>query len=183
MADFQTFFKDFRDFSAKLRLFRLTEQATRFYSVAFEVAPVQNSVIEKIEKGQTKKRPLFKVGDRVNVHVRLKEGDKERIQGFRGVVIVRSPKSGRGPRATFTVRKVSEGVGVERIFPLHSPFIEKIEVESSSVIRRSRLFYLRKLKGKKARLKEAKRFSDLVVEPTPATPQTTEPTQASPTKP
>lgn len=128
---------------------------------------MQNSIIEKIEKGQTKKRPDFRVGDRINVHVRLKEGDKERIQNFRGVVILKNPKSGRGSRATFTVRKVSEGIGVERIFPLHSPFIEKIDIESSAIVRRSRLFYLRGLKGKKARLREAERFAELVVEPTP----------------
>lgn len=128
---------------------------------------MQNSIIEKIERGQTKKRPAFRVGDRINVHVRLKEGDKERIQNFKGVVILKNPKSGKGPRATFTVRKVSEGVGVERIFPLHSPFIEKIDVESSAVVRRSRLFYLRGLRGKKARLKEADRFVELVVETTP----------------
>ncbi|MBI1861227.1 MAG: 50S ribosomal protein L19 [Deltaproteobacteria bacterium] len=127
---------------------------------------MQNSIIDKIEKGQTKKRPNFRVGDRINVHVRLKEGDKERIQNFRGIVILRNPKSGNGPRATFTVRKISEGIGVERIFPLHSPFIEKIDIEASSEVRRSRLFYLRALKGKKARLKEADRFGDVVVEKT-----------------
>jgi len=124
---------------------------------------VQNSVIEKIEKSQVKKRPKFEVGDRINVSVRLKEGDKERIQAFRGVVIAKSPKSGRGPRATFTVRKISEGVGVERIFPLHSPFIEGIEIESSSIVRRSRLYYLRSLEGKKARLKESERFGGELV--------------------
>ena len=126
---------------------------------------MQNSIIEKLEKAQEKKRPRFQVGDRVNVSVRLKEGDKERIQAFRGIVIAKHPKSGRGTNATFTVRKISEGVGVERIFPVHSPFIEKIEIETSSVVRRSRLYYLRSLKGKKARLKEAERFGDdLVVE-------------------
>lgn len=121
---------------------------------------MQNSIIEKIEKTQIKKRPRFEVGDRVNVSVRLKEGDKERIQAFRGVVISKSPKSGKGPRASFTVRKISEGVGVERIFPLHSPFIEAIAVETSAIVRRSRLYYLRSLEGKKARLKEAERFGD-----------------------
>jgi large subunit ribosomal protein L19 len=107
-----------------------------------------------------KKRPNFHVGDRVSVSVRLKEGDKERIQIFRGVVIVKHPKSGKGPGATFTVRKISEGVGVERIFPVHSPFVEKIDIEASSDVRRSRLFYLRSLRGKKARLKETERFGD-----------------------
>ena len=124
---------------------------------------MQNAIIDKIQKNQLRKRPKFGVGDCVNVWVRLKEGDKERLQAFRGVVIARHPKSGNGSNATFTVRKISEGVGVERIFPLHSPFIDKIDVESSSEVRRSRLYYLRNLKGKKARLKEAERFGELVV--------------------
>lgn len=125
---------------------------------------MQNSIIEAIEKKYIAKRPKFRVGDRVTVQVRLKEGDKERLQAFRGVVISKQPKSGRGPRATFTVRKISEGVGVERIFPVHSPFIDSIAIESSSEVRRSRLYYLRSLKGKKARLKEGERFADLVAE-------------------
>jgi large subunit ribosomal protein L19 len=125
--------------------------------------PVQNAIIDRIEKSQQKKRPRFSVGDKVTVSVRLKEGDKERIQAFKGVVISKHPKSGKGPNATFTVRKISEGVGVERIFPVHSPFIEKLEVESSSEVRRSRLYYLRALKGKKARLKESERFGDILV--------------------
>lgn len=124
---------------------------------------MQNSIIDKINQSQERKRPRFEVGDKISVHVRLKEGDKERIQVFRGVVISRQPKSGKGPSATFTVRKISEGVGVERIFPVHSPIIEKIEIDSSSKVRRSRLYYLRELKGKKARLKEAERFGDIVV--------------------
>lgn len=124
---------------------------------------MQNPILSKLSKEQEKKRPKFAVGDRVNVHVRLKEGDKERVQAFRGVVICKHPKSGVGNRATFTVRKVSEGVGVERIFPVHSPFIEKIEVESSSSVRRSRLYYLRGLRGKKARLKSAEKFTDLIL--------------------
>ncbi len=124
---------------------------------------MENAILGQINKAQHKKRPNFGVGDRVNVHVRLKEGDKERIQAFRGVVISKHPKSGKGPSATFTVRKISEGVGVERIFPVHSPFIEKIDVEASSDVRRSRLYYLRALKGKKARLKESETFADLIV--------------------
>lgn len=119
---------------------------------------MQNQTLENINKAQEKKRPNFRVGDRVNVSVRLKEGEKERIQAFRGLVISKTPKSGRGPGATFTVRKISEGVGVERIFPIHSPFVEKIEIEASSEVRRSRLYFLRELKGKKARLKESERF-------------------------
>ena len=131
---------------------------------------MQNQIISTINKAQEKKRPKFRVGDRVSISVRLKEGDKERIQAFKGLVISKSPKSGMGPSATFTVRKISEGVGVERIFPVHSPFIEKIEVEASSQVRRSRLYFLRERKGKKARLKESERFGDDVVvadEPAP----------------
>ena len=132
---------------------------------------MQNATIDKINKSQEKKRPNFQVGDKVNVFVRLKEGEKERTQAFRGVVICKQPKSGAGPGAMFTVRKISEGVGVERIFPIHSPFVERIEIESSSSVRRSRLYYLRALKGKKARLKEMERFGeDLVAaEPVAAT--------------
>ncbi len=127
---------------------------------------MEQKLIAEINRSQEKKRPKFAVGDRVAVSVRLKEGDKERVQVFRGVVILKHPKSAQGPGAMFTVRKISEGVGVERIFPVHSPFIEKIEVETSSDVRRSRLFYLRKLTGKKARLKESDRFGDLVVKAT-----------------
>ncbi|MBI4404388.1 MAG: 50S ribosomal protein L19 [Deltaproteobacteria bacterium] len=144
---------------------------------------MQNAIIDKISKSQEKKRPSFRVGDKVNVSVKLKEGDKERIQAFRGVVISKHPKSAKGSNATFTVRKISAGIGVERIFPLHSPSIEKIEVESSSAVRRSRLYYLRNLKGKKARLKESERFAELVI-PEPvaeaAVPQASEP-QVAPT--
>jgi large subunit ribosomal protein L19 len=128
---------------------------------------MQNQILENINKAQEKKRPNFRVGDRVNVSVRLKEGDKERIQAFKGLVISKTPKSGKGPGATFTVRKISEGVGVERIFPIHSPFIEKIDIETSSEVRRSRLYFLRELKGKKARLKESERFGkDMMAEGT-----------------
>ena len=95
--------------------------------------------------------PHFKPGDTVKVHVRIKEGDKERIQVFQGVVI----RKRKGTvNSTFTVRKVSYGVGVERIFPLHSPMIDKIEVVSRGRVRRSRLYYLRKLRGKAARIRE-----------------------------
>ena len=124
---------------------------------------MQNPLIENLEKAQQKKRPRFSVGDKVSVSVRLKEGDKERLQAFKGVVIAKHPKSGRGPRATFTVRKISEGIGVERVFPIHSPYIEKIDVQGSSSVRRSRLYFLRNLQGKKARLKESERFAELIV--------------------
>jgi large subunit ribosomal protein L19 len=95
--------------------------------------------------------PQFKPGDTVKVHVRIKEGEKERIQVFQGVVI----RKRKGTvNATFTVRKVSYGVGVERIFPLHSPMIDRIELVSRGRVRRSRLYYLRKLRGKAARIRE-----------------------------
>ena len=110
--------------------------------------------IEAIEQSQMRKRPPFRVGDTVNVHFRIREGEKERIQVFKGVVI-RKTRGGAG--ATFTVRKVSSGVGVERIFPLHSPRIEKIEVTARGHVRRSKLYYLRGLRGKKARLRERQR--------------------------
>jgi len=95
--------------------------------------------------------PSFFPGDTVKVHVKIKEGEKERIQAFQGVVI--SKRKGLA-NATFTVRKVSYGIGVERIFPLHSPVIDRIEVLTRGKVRRSKVYYLRKLKGKAARLKE-----------------------------
>jgi large subunit ribosomal protein L19 len=95
--------------------------------------------------------PGFAPGDTVKVYVKIKEGEKERIQAFQGVVI---SKRGGGTRATFTVRKVSYGIGVERIFPLHSPVIDKIEVVTHGRVRRSKIYYLRKLRGKAARIKE-----------------------------
>lgn len=94
--------------------------------------------------------PEFKAGDTVKVYVRILEGDKERIQTFEGVVLCRH----RGTtNASFTVRKISDGIGVERIFPLHSPYIERIEVVSQGRVRRARIYYLRKLKGKASRIK------------------------------
>lgn len=109
-------------------------------------------VIETIEKEQMRLDiPDFKAGDTIRVHARIKEGEKERIQIFQGVVL-RKRKGGTG--ATFTVRKVSYGIGVERIFPLHSPNIDKIEIVSRGKVRRGRLYYLRKLRGKAARIKE-----------------------------
>ena len=109
-------------------------------------------MIETIEKEQMRVDvPRFKAGDTVKVHVRIKEGEKERIQVFQGVVI-RKRKGGTG--STFTVRKVSYGIGVERIFPTHSPVIDKIELVSRGKVRRGRLYYLRNLRGKAARIKE-----------------------------
>jgi large subunit ribosomal protein L19 len=95
--------------------------------------------------------PKFGAGDTVTVHYKIKEGNKERIQQYRGVVIQRS---GSGNTETFTVRKMSGNIGVERIFPTSSPFIDKIEVNKHGKVRRARIFYLRKLTGKKARIKE-----------------------------
>lgn len=98
--------------------------------------------------------PNFKAGDTLNVHLKIKEGDKERIQQFQGVVIQRRNS---GANETFTIRKISNGVGVERILPINSPSIEKIELVRQGVVRRARLFYLRAAKGKKARIKEKMR--------------------------
>jgi len=98
--------------------------------------------------------PTFKAGDTLRVHVKVKEGEKERIQVFQGVVIAR--KHG-GLRETVTVRKVSGGIGVERIFPLHSPIIDKVELVMEGKTRRAKLYYLRGLKGKKARIEELRR--------------------------
>jgi large subunit ribosomal protein L19 len=95
--------------------------------------------------------PEFRSGDTVRVHVRVVEGDKERIQIFQGVVIARR---GGGTRETFTVRKISGGVGVERVFPLHSPVVDKIEVVRRGKVRRAKLYYLRDLRGKAARIEE-----------------------------
>lgn len=98
--------------------------------------------------------PEFRAGDTVKVHVRIKEGDKERIQVFEGVVLRRR---GAGLGASFTVRKVSYGVGVERIFPLHSPVIDKVERVTLGKVRQGRIYYLRGLRGKAARIKERRR--------------------------
>lgn len=97
--------------------------------------------------------PEFNAGDTVTVHYKIKEGNKERIQQYRGVVI---QKKGKGATATFTVRKMSGNIGVERIFPFASPFIDKIEVNKHGRVRRARIFYFRGLTGKKARIQEKK---------------------------
>lgn len=111
-----------------------------------------NNIVENIEREHMRVDiPDFKPGDTIKVHARIKEGEKERVQVFQGFV-VRKRKGNTG--ATFTVRKVSYGIGVERIFPLHSPTIDKIEVLSKGKVRRGRLYYMRKLRGKAARIKE-----------------------------
>jgi large subunit ribosomal protein L19 len=113
-----------------------------------------NLIIEKLlAKTRRTDIPDFAPGDSVRVHVKIKEGDKERLQAFEGVVIT----SRRGPQASFTVRKISFGHGVERIFPLHSKVIDKVELLRSSKVRRAKLYYLRSLKGKAARLKDIER--------------------------
>jgi large subunit ribosomal protein L19 len=111
-----------------------------------------NNIIETIERQQMKEaQPTFRAGDALRIHVRIVEGDKERIQLFEGVCIRRS---GGSVRETFTVRKTSYGVGVERTFPLHSPRVDKIEVVSYGKVRRAKLYYLRELSGKAARIEE-----------------------------
>jgi large subunit ribosomal protein L19 len=112
--------------------------------------------IQALEATQLRELPAFRPGDQVRVHYRIREGEKERIQVFHGVVIARR---GGGLRASFTVRKVSYGVGVERIFPLHSPKIEKLEVISRGHVRRAKLYYLRELRGKRARLRQSQKAS------------------------
>ncbi len=110
-----------------------------------ELMQYVESLVEK------KEFPKFKAGDTITVSYKIKEGNKERIQLFQGVVLQRS---GSGSTETFTVRKISGSTGVERIFPIASPFIDNIEVNKHGVVRRARIFYLRGLRGKKARIKE-----------------------------
>ena len=114
------------------------------------------NIIQKIEQEQLRYDiPSFKAGDTVKVHMRIVEGEKERVQVFQGNVIrLRRGTTG----GTFTVRKISDGVGVERVFPLHSPFVETVELVTEGRVRRSRLYYLRDLKGKAARIKPKNRY-------------------------
>jgi large subunit ribosomal protein L19 len=130
----------------------------------------QHPVIRDIEASYRRTLPTFRSGDTVRVHTLIKEGDKERVQVFEGVVIDR--REG-GSRASFTVRKISYGVGVERIFPMHSSRIEKVEVTSKGRVRRARLNYLRALEGKAARIKSEKTSDDQAKgksKPAPAAP-------------
>ena len=114
-----------------------------------------NLVEQSFSENKAASYPQFKAGDTITVTYRIKEGDKERLQSFRGVVI---QICGATPYTrTFTIRKVSNGIGVERIFPYESPSIDKIELNKVGKVRRARIFYLRNLAGKKARIKEAKR--------------------------
>ncbi|MCF8304615.1 MAG: 50S ribosomal protein L19 [Bacteroidales bacterium] len=116
----------------------------------------KNDLIQYVEDTyvEKKKFPHFKAGDTVTVSYKIREGNKERVQSFQGVVLQRV---GSGSGETFTVRKISSGIGIERIFPLTSPFIESIKVNKRGVVRRARIFYLRGLRGKKARIKEARK--------------------------
>jgi large subunit ribosomal protein L19 len=113
------------------------------------------NMIKAVEESYKRTIPQFNIGDTVRVHVRVVEGDKERIQPFEGVVIARR---GSGIKKTFMMRKISYGIGVERIFPLHSPVIEKIEVIRMGDVRRAKLHYLRYKKGKAAKVKEKDTF-------------------------
>ncbi len=115
----------------------------------------KNELIQLVEDSvDVKEFPKFKAGDTITVTYKIKEGSKERLQRFQGVVIQRV---GGGPTETFTIRKISQNIGVERIFPISSPSIEEIVVNKVGVVRRARIFYFRKLRGKKARIKEARR--------------------------
>jgi large subunit ribosomal protein L19 len=123
---------------------------------------MQNKILDLVEKKQLRADyPAFRAGDTVRVHWKIREGGKERTQAFEGVVIRKNRKNNR---STFTVRKVSYSVGVERIFPLNSPRYEKIEVVTPGRVRRSRLFYLRELQGKAARV-EAEREQEVAAAP------------------
>jgi len=112
------------------------------------ISPIMDKVVAKLQRSDL---PAFKPGDTIRVHVKIKEGDKERLQAFEGTVISRSS----GPDASFTVRKISFGHGVERIFPVNSKVIDKIEILRSAQVRRAKLFFLRQRRGKSARLREA----------------------------
>ena len=114
----------------------------------------KNEIMQYVENLTTvKKFPNFKAGDTITVTYKIREGNKERLQNYQGVVLQRS---GTGATETFTVRKISANIGVERIFPISSPFIDDIQVNKKGRVRRARIFYLRDLKGKKARIKEAR---------------------------
>jgi len=123
-----------------------------------------NKLLDQFNKSQLKNLPDIKPGDTIKVHQKIKEGNKERIQVFEGVVIAR--KHGKGISSTITVRKIVDGVGVERIFPLYSSVIDKIEVVKRSKVRRAKLYFLRTAKGRKARLKR-KDFAEVIAEKEP----------------
>ncbi|MCX6720295.1 MAG: 50S ribosomal protein L19 [Candidatus Staskawiczbacteria bacterium] len=130
------------------------------------------TLLEKFNKEQEKKIPQLRPGDTVKVHQKIKDGDKERVQIFEGIIIAK--KHGKGVSAMITVRKVIDGIGVERIFPIHSPALEKIEVMGHGKVRRSKLNYLRTAKGTKSRLKK-KEFAVAIAPEEPVISETTEP--------
>jgi len=121
------------------------------------------TLLEKFNKEQTKNLPELRPGDTIKVHQKIKEGDKERIQIFEGIIIAK--KHGKGISGTITVRKIVDGVGVERIFPIHSPSLAKIEVLGHAKARRAKLGYLRTAKGAKARLKRKELAAAIAEEP------------------
>jgi len=126
---------------------------------------MRQEAIEHVEQKQLRKDlPDFRPGDTVRVHTKISEGDKDRIQVFEGIVIRK--RSGQS-RATFTVRKISYGIGVERIFPAHSPRIDKVEIVSAGKVHRARLFYLRKLQGRAARIDRVEQVEESAA-PVPA---------------
>ncbi len=113
---------------------------------------VAKAIAKISAEGMRSDVPKFSIGDSVRVFVKIKEGDKERVQAFAGTVIARD---GGGSTESFTVRRTSFGVGIEKVFPVHSPYLERVEIERSARVRRAKLYYLRKLTGKKARLRES----------------------------
>ena len=143
---------------------------------------MNQSILEKINAASKKKViPVFGVGDQVIVSIKIKEGEKERIQNFEGIVISYQGKKTLG--ANFTVRKIASGIGVERVFPLHSPLVEQVKVKRKGKVRRAKLYYLRGLSSKNARIKkddqrtELKPAKEIVAEeaPKPAEPKATKP--------
>ena len=126
--------------------------------------------LQRLNAAMVKKNvPVFEIGDTVRVHVKVVEGEKERVQVFEGVVISRK---GGSSAETFTVRKVSYGVGVERIFPVHSPIVERVDVVRQGRVRRAKLFYLRTKKGKMARVAEREYMAEAKPKPGAAAPET-----------
>src|SRR5437870_7966457 len=140
---------DNRQLTTRAKQARITRYSSKYWSYAMP------DIMKIVESRETRTDiPDFEPGDTVKVHVKVKEGDKERIQVFQGLVIARK---GGGKRQMFTVSKVSGGVGVERMFPLYSPTIDRIEVERHGRVRRAKLYYLRDLRGKAARIEEKRK--------------------------
>jgi large subunit ribosomal protein L19 len=135
------------------------------------------TLLEKFNGNQLKNLPEIKVGDTIKVHQKIKEGDKERIQIFEGIIIAK--KHGKGISTTITVRKIVDGVGVERIFPMHSPSISKMEIVSHAKTRRSKLYYLKDTKGKKSKLKRRNFVAAIAPEEPAEEPEKTETAESS----